>query len=167
MNAIEGEQFGKQLKIVCNVFEGDVTENGLWIPLLSRLITENRLNIKDLIAILQKLTPSQKQLLPEVVTLAKLMLVILATNAISERSFSSLNSKRIKTYMRATTSDNRLNHMMALHIHKEKVDSIDLVDVGNVFVEREESKKLLRIFGRFKYCDISRKRKYASVGSQT
>ena len=38
--------------------------------------------------------------------MVKLILVIPATNAVSERSFSSL--KRIKTYLRSTIANNRL-----------------------------------------------------------
>ena len=40
---------------------------------------------------------SQKMLLPEVTKLAKLLLVLPATNATSEQSFSAM--KRIKTYL--------------------------------------------------------------------
>ena len=46
---------------------------------------------------------SQKVLLPEVTKLAKLLLVLLATNAASERSFSAM--KRIKTYLRSTRAE--------------------------------------------------------------
>ena len=47
---------------------------------------------------------SQEILLPEVTKLAKLLLVLPATNAASERSFSAM--KRIKTYLRSTTNGN-------------------------------------------------------------
>ena len=56
-----------------------------------------------------------------------------AKNAASERSFSAL--KRVKTYLRATTKEKRLNHLMILHAHKDKTDKIDLVDAANQFVE--------------------------------
>ena len=44
------------------------------------------------------------------------MLVMPATNAVSERSFSAL--KRVKTYLRSNTGEVRLNHLMLLHVHK-------------------------------------------------
>ena len=68
-----------------------------------------------------------------------------ATNAISERSFSAL--KRVKTYMRSTTTDNILNHLMTLHIHKEKTDMLDLIEIANEFCERNERRKAK--FGKF------------------
>ena len=48
---------------------------------------------------------SQKMLLTDVVKLAKLFLVMPATNASSERVFSGM--ERIKTYLRNSTTNNR------------------------------------------------------------
>ena len=45
------------------------------------------------------------------------MFVMPATSAVSERSFSAL--KRVKTYLRSTVGEGRLNHLMVLHVHKE------------------------------------------------
>ena len=42
--------------------------------------------------------------------------------------------KRIKTYLRSTTGEGRLNHLMLLHVHKELADGIDMVEVANLFV---------------------------------
>ena len=53
------------------------------------------------------------------------MFVMPATNAVSKRSFSAL--KRVKTYLRSTTGEGRLNHLMLLHVHKELADVIDMV----------------------------------------
>ena len=60
------------------------------------------------------------------------MLVMAATNAISEHSFSAL--KWVKTYLRSTTGEGRLNRLMLLHVHKELADGIDMVKVANLFV---------------------------------
>ena len=51
-----------------------------------------------------------RSLLSEVVKLVKLILVMPATNATSERSFSAL--KRVKTFLRSTMTQSRLNHLM-------------------------------------------------------
>ena len=69
-----------------------------------------------------------------------------ATNAVSERSFSSM--KRLKSYLRSTMNQSRLNHVMILHLNKEKVDNLDLDAIGNEFVE--ENKHRLKYFGKFK-----------------
>ena len=90
-------------------------------------------------------------MLPSLVTLVKLLLVMPATNAESERIFSAM--KRIKTYMRATTSDNRLNHLMIMHVHKDDLDAIDEAKVANDFVERKADRQ--RIFGKIAQVDIA------------
>ena len=59
------------------------------------------------------------------------MFVMPATNAVSERSFSAL--KRVKTYLRSTTGEGRLNHLMLPHVDKELADGIDMVEVANLF----------------------------------
>ena len=66
-----------------------------------------------------------------------------ATNAVSERSFSAM--KRVKTYLRSTTSDCQLNQLMVLHVHNNRTDSLNMAEVANAFVERNDS--LHPIFG--------------------
>ena len=86
-----------------------------------------------------------RSLLSEVVKLMKLVLVMPATNATSERSFSAL--RRVKTYLRSSMKQSRLNHLMILHVHKEMTDSLNLVDCANDFVGSNEHR--LRVFGKF------------------
>ena len=68
-----------------------------------------------------------------------------ATNAISERSFSSL--RRVKNYLRSTMTQERLNNVMILHVHKERTDNLSLVDIGNEFVHGSVHRQ--HIFGKF------------------
>lgn len=74
------------------------------------------------------------------------MLVMPATNAASERSFSALT--RIKTYLRATMSQTRLNSLMLLHVHKEITDQLNLCQIANTFVNNKPEHRF-NIFGRF------------------
>ena len=83
----------------------------------------------------------------EIIVLLKLYLVLPATNAVSERSASSM--RRIKDWLRSKISQKRLNHCMLLSIHKEKTDKINLKNVANVFCEANEER--IYIFGIF--CD--------------
>ena len=83
-------------------------------------------------------------MLPEVTKLAKLLIVLPATNATSERSFSAL--KRIKTYLRSTTSGNRLNHCMLLHVYCKKTDQLKMIEIAKEFVG--DNRARLQIFGR-------------------
>ena len=65
----------------------------------------------------------------------KLMLVMPATNYVGERSFSALC--RIKSYLTSTVTQERLNHLMILHIHREIPDNLDLKACANAFVEED------------------------------
>ena len=85
-----------------------------------------------------------QSLLSEVVKLMKLVLVMPATNATSERS-SAL--KRVKTYLRSSMTQSRFNHLMILHVHKEMTDPLDLIHRANDFVG--SSKHRLGVFGKF------------------
>lgn len=114
--------------------------------------SDNDVHIGDIISYLQSLAPGGKKLLSEVVKLAKLLLVMPATNATSERSFSSL--RRVKTYLRATMTQERLNSLMLLHVHKDQVDNLDIIDVANDFVDGSEHR--LSLFGKFSWLDSSR-----------
>ena len=69
------------------------------------------------------------------------MLVMPATNAVSERAFSSV--QRIKSYLCSTISQQRLNHLM--HVHKSFTDKLSLVDVANDFIASSEHRK--HVFG--------------------
>ena len=75
-------------------------------------------------------------LVAEVIKLVKMILVMPAANVVSKRSLSSL--KRIKTYLPSTTTNNWLNHLLILHIHKLLTDRLDLTKVADKFIERRE-----------------------------
>lgn len=72
-----------------------------------------------------------------------------ATNAISERSFSAM--KRVKAYLRSTMSQERLNALMVLHVHKQKNDELNILDIANLFVNKEHRQS---IFGQFIQSDL-------------
>ena len=71
----------------------------------------------------------------QVVVLVTLILVMPATNATSERSFSAL--RHVKSYLRSTISQSRLNSLMVLHVHKEMTDTLNLIQVANDFVSNK------------------------------
>ena len=72
------------------------------------------------------------KLFPECGKLLRLVLVLPATNAVSERSFSAL--RRVKTFLRSSMTQQRLNHLMVLHVHKELTDLLDPQIVIRQFV---------------------------------
>ena len=101
---------------------------------------------QDCLQYLRSLSDAQRSFYTEVCVLVRLILVMPATNAVSERSFSSM--RRLKSYLRSTINQSRLNHVMILHLNKEKVDNLDLDVIGNEFVEGNEHR--LKYLGKFK-----------------
>ncbi|XP_040077567.1 zinc finger MYM-type protein 1-like [Ixodes scapularis] len=75
---------------------------------------------------------SLRVLLPEVVKLLQIAMTIPVTSCSSERSFSCL--RRVKTYLRSTMGQARLNHTALLHCHKELARQVDLDLVANEFI---------------------------------
>ena len=53
-----------------------------------------------------------------------------------ERSFSSL--RRVKNYLRSSMTQERLNHLLLLHAHKQLTDSIGMIAFANDFVALSE-----------------------------
>ena len=106
LKAVHGENYSSELAAVIEVYKDDLDATRLEIQLdtLHSSLTEDGkgMDIHDILKYMQSLSPSDKSLLCEVVTLATLILVMPATNALSERSFSQL--RRIKTYLRSTMS---------------------------------------------------------------
>ena len=45
---------------------------------------------------------------------------------------------RVKTYLRNTLGQERLNNLMILHAHKEITDSLDLDAIANEFIVNSE-----------------------------
>ena len=78
--------------------------------------------------------------------LSIISLVMPATNAASEQSFSSL--RKVKSYLRSTMAQSRLNSIMLLHVHKDLTDQINLVDVANDFVDNKLDHRST-VFGQF------------------
>ena len=93
--------------------------------------------------VLSGLSVAERAAFSGVLNVVKLLLVLPATNATSERSFSAL--RRVKTYLRSTKSQERLNNLLVIHVHKEKVDSLALEKVAQEFVSGREGR--LRQFG--------------------
>ena len=58
-----------------------------------------------------------------------------------------LRLKRVKTFLRSITGEDRLNYLVLLHVHKELADGIDMVEAANLFVGDNQRRK--HLFGKF------------------
>ena len=88
---------------------------------------------------LVSLSTNQRTLLSTVCHLFQLLMILPATNATSERSFSAL--RRIKSYMRSKMTQARLNHLMILHYHQDMTDSLDFKCIAIEYITKNEAKR--------------------------
>ena len=107
----------------------------------------SKVSLKEIFDYLRTLTEDQCAFFSEVNHLAKLILVMPASNAASERSF--LTMRKIKNYLRSTMGQVRFNDLMILNIYKEEeLDALDLTDIAKEFVQNKQDHRY-KIFGDF------------------
>ena len=149
LKAVCKENYSSEFDFVTKFYGPDLNVHALEMQLqifATNFIMEGKkTSIKDILKYLRNISSAQRALLSEICIIAKLILVMPATNAVSERSFSAL--RRVKTYLRSTMKQTRLNHLMILHVHKDITDSLNLNDIGNEFVRCSEHR--LSVSGHF------------------
>ena len=139
LKCASGKDYSKELEIITNFYESDIDKNLLETQLLTfKLQFKNEsVDLKDVIEVMKK--QNYAQLLSEVSTILKLILVLPATNSQSERVFSYL--RLVKTHLRSTMTQSRLNNLMFLYIHKKKAESLNLDEVAEEFISKHESRR--------------------------
>ena len=79
-----------------------------------------------------------KGLVPEFVRFVKLLMTIPGSSCTNERSFSAL--RRLKTYLRTTMLQDRLNHVAIMNIYSELADDLDLEKLMDIFISRNSKR---------------------------
>ncbi|KAL5499510.1 hypothetical protein EMCRGX_G010944 [Ephydatia muelleri] len=115
------------------------------VVILSAFPTTANVGVRDIVQHVCTLSPGVRLSITQVCSLVRLLLVMPATNAVGERSASAL--RRVKSYLRTTMTDTRLNNLLVLHVHKDRCDSLVLEDCLNEFVCGSEHR--LSLFGKF------------------
>ena len=128
LKACKGEECHEEMVTVSKYYAEDINA----VDLKSQLQTlmsnfDGEVSVGNIVKYLQKLSKISRTLYSEVVTLVRLIMP--ASNATSERSFSAL--RRVKTYLRTTINQSRLNHLMVLHVHSDELDKLGLCGLGN------------------------------------
>ena len=123
----------------------DTTELSTQLEVFSSGFTSQskRVTIREIILFLQTFSVGQRAFYKQVCRIAHINLIMPVTNAASERSFSTM--KRVKTYLRSTMGQERLNHLMALNIYKDEVQNLDLKIVANEYFRVNDHQ--MRVFG--------------------
>ena len=151
LKAAASEPYENELQFVLSFYGTDF--DVLLLPTHLQILSQNfqadcEITLSSIFTFFRSCSPAQLELMFEVSKLVKLLLVMPATNAGSERAFSAL--RRVKTYLRSTMCQQRLNHLMILHIHKDHTDGLNLVDVANDFIAGSD-----QVFGtKFEQSDL-------------
>ena len=87
--------------------------------------------------------PCLADLVPEVTKVVRLHSVVPATSCAAERSFSQL--RRLKSWLRATTSQTRLNHAAVCAVHAEILHRLDIKQLMREFATRSPHR--VNVFG--------------------
>ena len=95
-------------------------------------------NVRTLCEVMNEV-PMSKAMFSEVLRLIKIFYTIPVTTATAERTFSAL--RRLKTYLRATMSQQRLNHTMLLYVHKDRAENIDIVNIARSFIKENDRRR--------------------------
>ena len=76
----------------------------------------------DIIVKIKELPNPEREMIKEVITLCKLIVVNPATSAAGERSFST--ARRLKTWLRSRMNQERFSNLTVLNIRKERTDRL-------------------------------------------
>jgi hypothetical protein len=92
--------------------------------------------LSDAVSILAGMPPELRGEYSEVEKLVRLLLVSPASSADAERSFNAL--RRLKTWLRSTMAQQRLNSVAVCHVHQEFLDLVDVNRLTDQFISRND-----------------------------
>ena len=126
LKAARKEDYSSELSFVCGFYKNDLVQSsvGPQLELLGTFFSsyEQKPTLMEIRNYFKSLSPAQRKCMSEILILLKLLMMIPATNAVSERSASAV--RRVKGYLRSTMSQVRLNSLLMLHVHKERTDNL-------------------------------------------
>ena len=93
-------------------------------------------SMKDITETLKTISVISKEYFFQIIIVPKILLVIVAANAVSERS--ALNLRSIKDWLCTSITQKRLNQCVILSVHIERADNLDLV--ANDFCSGKEER---------------------------
>ena len=76
---------------------------------------------------------------PNFINALKTYIVLPSSTCEAERSFSTL--RRLKTYLRSTITQQRLNDLTVLTTHRDETEALDLNEVVTEFVSRSQIRR--------------------------
>ena len=124
LKATGGEEHKDKLAFVIDCYGADFTPSSpsAQLKTLAFAPSTEKPTLATIKAHIVSLSPAQRVSVSEVCTVLKLIMVMAATNAVSERNASVL--RRVKTYLCSTMSQLCLNNLLILHAHKDRTDDL-------------------------------------------
>ena len=104
-------------------------------------------HISDLQDEFESMTPEARRMFQQVERLLRIILVNPASSCTAERSFSSL--RRLKTWLRSTMTQSRLNHLMLCNVHSDLLEKMDSQIIAEKFISNKPDARR-KVFGCFK-----------------
>jgi hypothetical protein len=101
-------------------------------------------SLSDAVSALKCMPPELRAEYSEVEKLVCLLLVSPAASAEAERSFSTL--RRLKTWLRSTMTQQRLNSLAVCHVHQEVLDLVNVDGLIEEFISRNDTRACM--FGK-------------------
>ena len=115
-------------------------------------------SVDQALAHIRASSPAVKELFSEVMKLIRCLLVLPASSCVAERSFSS--PRRLKTYLRSTMVQKRLNNVAICHVHQSVLMKIPITEVIAEFVSLNHERQ--RTFGSVAATTMQWNRNYNS-----
>ena len=89
---------------------------------------------KDVYNKIKSCPESEKELIPNIMCIILLLLINPATSCSPERPFST--ARKLKSWLRSTMTSQRFNGLALLNVHKKYTYQLDLMEVGNEFIDQ-------------------------------
>ena len=119
-------------------------ELAMEMSIFTRLFSSKIVSVDQVVERLKTVPEESRMLFPLALKLLKLLLVVPATSATAERSFSTM--KRIKSYLRSTMGQERLNDLCLLSVYKAEVEALDVDELADEFAGATPYR--MQVFGR-------------------
>ena len=108
------------------------------LPVFKLMLSGEFQSFHEIYSAFQSLDQCEKDLISEIVTVFKLILVNPATNAVSERPSST--ARRLKTWLRSSMNQIKFNNLATLMIQSDRTANIDLDEVASEFASRNDNR---------------------------
>ena len=136
-----GDETNKE-KII-NFYNGDIDRDCLLLQrnMFLEILQQENKTLENITAVVNYFEKEShlKVLLPELFKFLKIFITIPVTSATAERAFSCL--RRLKTYLRSTMGQQRLNSISLLHFHKNYVKDLDLEETIDDFISKNNQRQ--------------------------